>query len=202
MFHFLLGATSAYFQGQTLLLVSGSVATFCHLTLFFHLKNPGSQAAYYNHRNPNFGWFQVHQTYGFQWSLTYTPGNEQLLNLKMPPNGKAETLTHTPPVVGGGTSRLVDSGMYRGVNVFPLQRWTRNWIPSNSLVNRTWLRQTPSSATDQGVKGWVLGWVLGWEMERKNGMGKVIMKIYEPKQCVDYEGIIQNCHFCLLWFPQ
>lgn len=55
-------------------------------------------------------------------------------------------------------------------------------------------RQTPPSATGQGVKGWVLG----WEMEGQNGRGKVIMTFYEPKQCVDHEGIIQNCHFCLL----
>lgn len=44
--------------------------------------------------------------------------------------------------------------------------------------------------------------VLGWEMEGQNGRGKVIMTFYEPKQCVDHEGIIQNCHLCLLWFSQ
>lgn len=149
MFHFLLGATSAYFQGQTLLLVSGNVTTFCHLTLFSITKKPWKSSHLLNHRNPNFGWFQVHQTYGFQWSLTYTPGNEQLLNLKMPHWPK------TSPVVGPAgqlTRGCTGESMF-----FPFKNGPRNWIPSNSLVNRTWLWQTPPSATGQGVKGWSLG---------------------------------------------
>lgn len=42
-----------------------------------------------------------------------------------PQTEKEKNWPKTPPVVGGGTSRLVDSGMYRGVNVFPLQKWTK-----------------------------------------------------------------------------